>query len=301
MAPSIAMVRSQPGILSPVPLHSRYVSFELASQERSVVEAALTALARRPSDEACVVGLGLATVTALGRTVPGLRELPRLDGALVDVPRTPRALWLYLRGEDPGELLHRDRELSALLAPAFSKDEPVVGFRFREGRDLTGYEDGTENPPPELAPQVALVSGAGAGMDDSSFVAVQRWVHALDDFQRLSPRERDDVMGRRLEDNEELEDAPETAHVKRSAQESFEPEAFMLRRSMPWLRGDELGLEFVAFGKSFDAFEAVLRRMAGAEDGQLDALFRFTKPLTGSYFWCPPVGERGLDLRVLGL
>ena len=44
---------------------------------------------------------------------------------------------------------------------------------------------------------------------------------------------------------------------------------------------------FVAFGKSFDAFEAQLRRMVGAEDGVTDALFQFTKPVFGSYFWCP--------------
>jgi hypothetical protein len=48
------------------------------------------------------------------------------------------------------------------------------------------------------------------------------------------------------------------------------------------------GLVFVAFGKSFDAFEALLNRMVGKEDGITDALFTFTRPLTGNYFWCPP-------------
>ena len=41
--------------------------------------------------------------------------------------------------------------------------------------------------------------------------------------------------------------------------------------------------------------------MVGAEDGIIDALFRFTRPLTGSYFWCPPMRAGKLDLRVLGL
>ena len=41
---------------------------------------------------------------------------------------------------------------------------------------------------------------------------------------------------------------------------------------------------FVAFGHSFDAFEAQLTRMIGAGDGIPDALFRFTRPITGSYF-----------------
>jgi len=31
----------------------------------------------------------------------------------------------------------------------------------------------------------------------------------------------------------------------------------------------------------------------------LNALFRFTRPLTGGYYWCPPRGSAGIDLRVL--
>lgn len=49
---------------------------------------------------------------------------------------------------------------------------------------------------------------------------------------------------------------------------------------------------FVAFGASFDAFAAQMPRTAGMENGVTDALFKFTQPLTGAYFWCPPV-KRG--------
>jgi putative iron-dependent peroxidase len=44
----------------------------------------------------------------------------------------------------------------------------------------------------------------------------------------------------------EIADAPPSAHVKRTAQESFDPEAFVLRRSMPWTDGMRSGLNFVA-------------------------------------------------------
>jgi len=116
----------------------------------------------------------------------------------------------------------------------------------------------------------------------------------------LTTSEADNSIGRRLSDNVELADAPESAHVKRTAQESFDPEAFMLRRSMPWsIPESEGGLFFVAFGKSFDAFEAQLARMIGDEDGISDALFQFTRPVSGSYFWCPPMDDGRLDLRAL--
>ena len=75
----------------------------------------------------------------------------------------------------------------------------------------------------------------------------------------------------------------------------------MVRRSMPWADERGEGLVFVAFGRSLAAFEAVLGRMVGAEDGIVDALFRFTRPLSGAAFWCPPARGEGLDLRALGI
>ena len=112
---------------------------------------------------------------------------------------------------------------------------------------------------------------------------------------------QDNAIGRRKSDNQELDDAPESAHVKRTAQESFDPEAFVLRRSMPWVEGAHAGLAFLAFGKTLDAFEVQMRRMAGLEDGIVDALFQFSQPLSGAYFWCPPLRDGKLDLRSLGV
>ena len=105
----------------------------------------------------------------------------------------------------------------------------------------------------------------------------------------------------RLSDNEEVDDAPISAHVQRTAQESFEPEAFVVRRSMPWADAGGEGLMFVAFGDTLNSFEAQLLRMIGHEDQVIDGLFRFTRPISGSYFWCPPVIGGKIDLTALGL
>lgn len=73
----------------------------------------------------------------------------------------------------------------------------------------------------------------------------------------------------------------------------------MVRRSVSWADDRGAGLAFVALGRSFDAFDVQLRRMSGLEDGVVDALYRFSRPLTGGYYWCPPMTEQGLDLRLL--
>ena len=294
------MTLVQPGILAPVPRLARYLTFELVPGGDP--RGALGRLAAAVDPAATVVGVGRSVALALGRDVPGLRDFPARSGAGIELPSTPAALWCWLRGDDRGELVHRTRAIEEAVAPALRTTAIIDAFKYGASRDLTGYEDGTENPTGAEATSAAALQGAGPGLDGSSYVAVQQWLHDLDRFSRLSQAEQDATFGRRREDNEEMDDAPASAHVKRTAQESFDPEAFVLRRSMPWADGARAGLVFVAFGHSFDAFEAQMRRMAGEEDGIMDALFGFTHPLTSAYFWCPPAGPAGkLDLRALGL
>ena len=40
--------------------------------------------------------------------------------------------------------------------------------------------------------------------------------------------------------------------------------------------------------------------MAGKDDGIVDGLYRFTRAVSGGYYWCPPILEDGaLDLRAV--
>lgn len=289
------MNRCQPAILeAPVPLQARHLFFSLRSPDE--LRGALDRLVPWVDGRAVVVGLGQSLVTAMGCCVSGLREFPAFEGSLVEVPVTQFALWCWLRGSDRGELLHLSRRLEVALSPALSLDHAVEAFRHQAGHDLTGYEDGTENPLGEAAVKAAIVVDGEDGELGGSFAVIQRWVHDLDYFESLPGSEQDDIFGRRKSDNEELDEAPESAHVRRTAQESFAPEAFMVRRSMPWVEGARAGLMFLCFGRSFDAFEVQMRRMAGVDDGIVDALYRFSRPVSGGYYWCPPLREGVLDL-----
>lgn len=293
------MSNIQPGILATETKLARYLVFSMDSLPD--VPAALRDLVDFIDPQDTVIGIGQSLVTALDKNISGLRAMPAHTANGIDIPSTPAALWCWLRGDDRGEIYHRSRVITDILSLGFELDDVIDSFSFDRNRDLGGYEDGTENPQGDAAIAAATIQGQGDGLDGSSFVAVQQWLHNFDTWEQFSAAERDDVFGRHVADNEEFDEAPESAHVKRTAQESFSPEAFVVRRSMPWADGMSAGLIFVAFGHSLAAFETILNRMIGNEDGITDGLFSFTRPITGAYFWCPPVKQGRLDLSILGM
>jgi porphyrinogen peroxidase len=290
----------QTPILAPAGRLGRVHVFNLL-RPRVEVSARLAALAGALDYGRAVVGLGAPLCLRLDRAWPWLRPFPALNGPGSSVVSTQGALSCVLLGDDRGELVHQTRALQRTLGPDFVLAELIDTFIYRDSRDLTGYIDGTENPRDERAIAAAVIAGRGPGLDGGSLLALQRWVHDLDAFEQYSPAQRDALMGRSLESNEELAEAPPSAHVKRAAQESYEPDAFMVRRSMPYSAGSESGLCFLAFGESLERYERVLRRMLGLDDGIVDGLFAFSRAVSGGYYFCPPLAAGKLDLRALGL
>ncbi|HET8775506.1 MAG TPA: Dyp-type peroxidase [Thermoanaerobaculia bacterium] len=284
---------AQPAILAERPPVGRTLLFRIAPQ--SDVQAALRRLQEGLSLDCGVVGIGEPLVLALKKSVDGLRTFPAMSGAACSVPSTQEALCFMLRGPDRGIVFDLTQAIFELLGDAFLLVDSNDTFTYHGGRDLTRFEDGTENPKGDEAAAAALRE------DGSSFLAVQRWVHDLSRFRDLDEEDRELLIGRRAESNEEIEDAPPSAHIKRTEQESFDPPMFMLRKSMPWANATQEGLEFVAHVASLDVFETMMRRMVGHDDGIVDGLFTFSRPVTGGFYWCPPVAKDRLDLTALGI
>ena len=101
------------------------------------------------------------------------------------------------------------RDVAAL---AFEQE----AFTYLDSRDLTGFIDGTKNPPIRRAADVAIIPPGQPG-EGGSHVIAMRWVHDLDAFHRLPVSEQERVFGRTKIDSIELPDAekPPTAHIVR--------------------------------------------------------------------------------------
>ncbi|MTI16506.1 Dyp-type peroxidase [Rhodobacteraceae bacterium RKSG542] len=286
----------QTGILADLPLFACYLHFGL--QEGCSNEQALEVLSSLYVNETIVIGVGPALLGEKAESL-GLKPFTTLTGVRgVEAPETQDELWVWVRGADREEVETRSKTVTGELSEAFVLLNATDAFLYKGGRDLSGYEDGTENPIGEEAVEAAIVAEGSANQRGGSLVAVQKWIHDLEYFNSLPVPERDDVIGRRLEDNYEFPESPISSHVKRTGQNSFEKPAFVVRRSMPFMDDDGKGLMFVAYGASLWPFEVQMKRMLGLDDGIVDGLFRFSRPITGAYYWCPPVTSEGrLNLK----
>lgn len=280
----------QAGILQEIPEHCRYLYYSLS--QTADADSLIEALGVVVDGDKVVLGLGKAFMDFVGARTVAVKDAPVYSNAGIAVGVAPYAIWLWLRGTDRGELVYLTLKIQEALGDDALLEDMVDGFRFREGRDLTGYVDGTENPAGAKALQVCADGRGG------SFVAVQKWVHDLGYMLSLPEAEQDAKIGRHKRHNEEFA-APPAAHVKRAEQEHYSPQAFLLRRSMPWADFSGEGLVFVAFASSFYAFDAIMQRMLGQEDGIVDSLFSFSRPLATSFFYCPPMTDGRPDLGAL--
>lgn len=177
------------------------------------------------------------------------------------------------------------------LATDASLELEVHGFRYLDSRDLTGFIDGTENAESPESTQVALIPQGKVGAG-GSYVLSQKWVHDLDAFNQLSEGEQEHVIGRTKADSIELEDAPATAHIRRTDVKIDGKPLKIYRRSVPYGGIEQHGLYFLAFSTELVRFAIQLDRMFGkAEDGVIDQLTAFSKPVSGSYWYAPSLQQ----------
>ena len=172
--------------------------------------------------------------------------------------------------------------LGALRGIASVADE-TAGWSYRHNRDLTGFEDGTENPPLAEAPAAAQVPEGEPGAG-GSVLLLQKWKHLAEQWAALPDSEQEKVIGRSKPDSVELDPRPESSHAKRTDQDDF---GDIFRRNTAYGTATDHGTMFVGFCARRAPLADMLDSMAGLTNGVRDALTRFSTPLTGAYYWVP--------------
>jgi len=243
---------------------------------------------------------GLGAVIAFGSTLWGQLSAGNTPAELKDfqplgkgaAPATQRDLLIHIQSLRHDVNFTLAQAAMGAFGDAIQIAEETHGFRWTEERDLSGFVDGTENPQGEQRQEVAIIAnGEHAG---GSYVFTQRWQHNLKFFNRLTVEKQEQIIGRTKESNEELEDdaRPDTSHIARVDLKEDGKGLKILRQSLPYGTVSGVhGLFFIAYCATLHNIEKQLQSMFGEADGKLDAMLRFTKPLSGSYFYAPSLEQ----------
>jgi putative iron-dependent peroxidase len=165
------------------------------------------------------------------------------------MPATQQDLWVWVAGTGRDLVFDVATDIVATLRPVAEPATEVSGWSYRHSRDLTGFEDGTENPPLSRAADVAVVP-AGRPGEGSSVVLVQQWVHQAQEWNSLDVATQEKVIGRTKADSIELDEniQPAESHVARTAIEDQNGDDLeVFRRNVPYGTVTEHGTMFVGF------------------------------------------------------
>ncbi len=297
------MAREQFGICAEPNLHGTYLLFNALDDKNAYIRTALSRLPALFDDYADRFSeANLTGVIAIGANYwdefyPQARPLllapfPSMHSDDRVAPTTSVDIYIEIRS-DRADVNHIvSSKVCQLLADSVELIEQVQGFRFLDGRDLTGFVDGTENPQGLHRREVALVTTEqDEKFSAGSYLHTQRYQHNLSLWSGLTTKEQEDVYGRTKVDNVEYsnEDKPITAHTKRTNLKDENGNSIeIVRQSMPYGDMKMQGLFFVSYCYSPKPFEMMLKSMIHGDDsGNVDHLLKYTQAETGSAFFAP--------------
>ncbi|MDR3028117.1 MAG: Dyp-type peroxidase [Acinetobacter sp.] len=222
----------------------------------------------------------------------GFKQLEPIQGAF-QMPVVPADVLIHIASARTDICFALSQSFFDGLQDQVEVLDERVCFRYLDGRDLTGFIDGTENPQfPDDRAETALLGEDSGIFQDGSFIFAQRYVHELEKWKRLKVDAQENVIGRSKLESIEMDDEhkPENAHIARVVIEDNEGEELeILRHSLPYGDGQgEQGLFFIAYTKDLTRIDRMLVNMFGTQgDGIHDRLLHFVTPVDGAYFFAP--------------
>lgn len=239
----------------------------------------------------CVVGVGHDLWDRLSPQVKpnDLRPFQAIRGARI-APSTPGDLLLHIRAERHDLCFELERMVLAVLGDAVTVEDETTGFRYFDSRDLLGFVDGTANPSGADIAEAAVVGDEDPAFAGGSYIVVQRYLHDLDGWNRLSVEQQQRIIGRTKLDNVELDDVPDSHKELATIDDGAGGELEILRDNMPYGRPGrgELGTYFIGYSARLWVIERMLLRMfVGIPHGSHDRILDFSTAVTGSTFFAP--------------
>jgi porphyrinogen peroxidase len=243
----------------------------------------------------CVVGIGAELWDRLyGQPRPSrLRAFRPIVGPVHTAVATGGDLLFHLRATRMDMCFELSALLVGRLAGAAHVVDEVHGFKYFDERDLLGFVDGTENPSGRAAQEAVVIGDEDPDFAGGTYVTVQKYLHDLTAWDKLTVEEQERVIGRtKLSDIEMPDDVkPSNSHVALNTIEDPDgTERQILRDNMPFGRvgAGEFGTYFIGYSRTPDVTLRMLHNMfLGNPLGNYDRILDFSKSVTGASFFVP--------------
>jgi putative iron-dependent peroxidase len=297
------MAREQFGVCAEPNLHGTYLLLHAHDDSTAYIKEALSRLPELFAhyadqfSEANLIGVVAIGAHYWDDFYPVARPaLLKPFPAMADEDRVAPSNSIDLYVEIRSDRLDVNHIVSQKVCDLFSDSvdliEQVQCFRFLDGRDLTGFVDGTESPQGRHRREVALVSDVtDPKFCGGSYLHIQRYRHNLALWNSMEVKDQEEVFGRSKVDNIEFnsEDKAHTAHTKRTNLKNAHGKSIeIVRQSMPYGNAKMQGLFFVSYCNTPESFEIMLKSMIyGDEHGNFDHLLKYTEAETGAAFFAP--------------
>jgi porphyrinogen peroxidase len=242
----------------------------------------------------CVVGFGSEAWDRLfGAPRPAeLHPFREIRTATRHAVSTPGDLLFHIRAKRIDLCFELVRSIMAALDTAVTVVDEVQGFQYFDRRDLLGFVDGTENPVDQEIVEAVLIDAEDPAFAGGSYVIVQKYLHDMAGWDRLSTEVQERIIGRTKQGNVDLDAAvkPSTAHNALTTIVEDGREIKILRDNMPFGqpgRG-EFGTYFIGYSRTPRTIEQMLENMfIGRPPGNYDRLLDFSRAVTGTLFFVP--------------
>jgi len=298
------MTQAQKGICAEPNLHALYLIFNVVDDDDQAVRTKLAYILDlfthfdEEHYEAMVSGILAIGAHYWHELYPGLIPLelapfPDMHCEDRNAPVSPGDLFVQIRA-DRLDICHAiGVEICQILQPHVELLEEVRGFRYLDGRDLTGFIASTHNPKGMQKFEVAVVGDNDVDFAGGSYIHVQKYQFNMQKWQMLHVSDQEDVMGCAKNSSMpfEAELLADYSHAKRSNFSADNQEKItLLRQGMPYGDMTMQGTMFVSCANSPQSFKKMLRSMIfGTEQGMYDRLLDYMSAESGGAFFAPSV------------
>ena len=242
----------------------------------------------------CVVGFGSDAWDQLfGKPRPAeLHKFREIRAGERHAVSTPGDILFHIRAQRMDLCFELETQIMARLGAAVGPVDEVQGFHYFDSRDLIGFVDGTENPKGQDAVDATLITGEDPAFTAGSYVIIQKYLHDLAGWNKLSIEKQEKIVGRTKLNDVELDDRvkPTYAHNALTKIVRDGKEIKILRDNMAFGHAGlkEFGTYFIGYSRSPRTIEEMLQNMfVGKPPGNYDQLLDFSRAVTGNLFFIP--------------